>query len=76
MCIDKEVIVMSRTNVVLDDKLVEKCQKVTGIKTKKNLIDFALHEILRHENQKKILKLKGCVDWQGDLSAWRKGTFS
>ncbi len=69
-----EVINMSRTNVVLDDKLVEKCQKATGIKTRKSLIDFALHEVLRHENQKKLLELKGNVDWQGDLSVWRKGS--
>lgn len=67
---------MSRTNVVLDDKLVEKCQKATGIKTRKSLIDFALHEVLRHENQKKLLELKGNVDWQGDLSAWRKGNLA
>lgn len=67
---------MSRTNVVLDDTLVAKCQKATGIKTRKSLIDFALREVLRHENQKKLLALKGKVDWQGDLSTWRKGTFA
>ena len=64
---------MSRTNVVLDDNLVEKCQKATGIKTRKGLIDYALHEVLRHKNQKKLLELKGNVDWQGDLATWRKG---
>lgn len=64
---------MSRTNVVLNDKLVAKCRKATGIKTCRSLIDYALHEILRHENQKKILELKGKVEWQGDLAAWRKG---
>lgn len=68
-----EEITMTRTNVVLDDTLVSKCQKATGIGTKRGLIDYALHELLRHENQKKILDLKGAVDWDGDLSAWRKG---
>ena len=48
-------------------------KKVTGIKTRKSLIDFALHEVLRHESQKKLLSLKGKVSWQGDLSTWRKG---
>ena len=67
---------MSRTNVVLDDQLVAKCQRATGIKPRKSLIDFALHEVLRHENQKKLLSLKGKVDWQGDLSTWRKGSFA
>lgn len=64
---------MNRTNVVLDERLVEKCQKTTGIKTRRSLIDFALREVLRHENQKKLLALKGNVEWRGDLTAWRKG---
>jgi len=64
---------MTRTNVVLDDKLVAECQKATGIKTRRGLIDYALHELLRHGNQKKLLELKGSVNWQGDLATWRKG---
>ncbi len=64
---------MGRTNVVLDDELVEACQKATGIKTRRALIDHALHELLRRERQKKILELKGTVQWEGDLKTWRKG---
>jgi len=64
---------MARTNVVLDDKLVEKCRKATGIKTRRALIDHALRELLRRERQKKILELKGAVQWEGDLKAWRRG---
>jgi len=64
---------MTRTNVVLDDKLVAECRKATGIKTRRGLIDYALHELLRHENQKKLLELKGNVNWRGDLATWRKG---
>jgi Arc/MetJ family transcription regulator len=63
---------MGRTNVVLDDKLVARCQKATGIKTRRGLIDYALHELLRHARQKKILELKGSITWDGDLSAWRR----
>jgi len=62
---------MGRTNVILDEILVQKCFKATGIKTRRKLIDFALNEILRHENQKLILKLKGKIDWEGDLDLWR-----
>ncbi len=64
---------MSRTNVVLDDELVSDCMEVTGIKTKKLLIDFALKELLRKNNQKKILALKGKINWDGDLEEMRKG---
>lgn len=63
---------MGRTNIVLDDALVADCQRATGIKTRRVLIHHALHELLRHECQKKVLELKGKVQWEGDLSAWRK----
>ncbi|MBN1625199.1 MAG: type II toxin-antitoxin system VapB family antitoxin [Deltaproteobacteria bacterium] len=64
---------MKRTNVVLDDNLVEECAKLTGIKTQKALIDHALPELLRNENHLKILELKGNVSWEGNLEEWRKG---
>jgi len=64
---------MKRTNVLLDDKIVEDCLKATGIKTRKALIDHALRELLRHESQTKILELKGKVHWEGNLNEWRQG---
>jgi Arc/MetJ family transcription regulator len=64
---------MKRTNIVLDDKLVEDCLKATGIKTRKDLIDHALRELYRHESQAKILELKGKINWEGDLNDWRRG---
>jgi Arc/MetJ family transcription regulator len=70
---EMEVITIGRTNIVLDDKLVTKCRKATGIRTYKALIDYALHELLRHESQLKILELKGKIHWEGDITTWRKG---
>ncbi len=64
---------MKRTNVLLDDKIVEDCLKATGIKTRRALIDHALRELLRHESQTKILELKGKVHWEGDLNELRQG---
>ena len=64
---------MKRTNVILDDKIVEDCLKATGIKTRKALIDHALRELLRHESQTKILELKNKVHWEGHLNEWRQG---
>jgi Arc/MetJ family transcription regulator len=63
---------MGRTNVVIDDELVKECQKLTGIKTRRALIDYALHEVRRRGRQKQLLKLKGSVKWQGDLANWRE----
>jgi Arc/MetJ family transcription regulator len=67
----EEVIPMSRTNIVLDDALVAKCQRATGIKTRRALVHHALEELLRHERQKKVIELKGAVRWEGDLAGWR-----
>ena len=64
---------MKRTNIVIDEALVSKVKSATGIKTTKELVDVALKELLRHKRQKEILKLKGHVDWEGDLSDMRKG---
>ncbi len=63
---------MKRTNVVLNDELIRECHKLTGIRTKRALIDFALHEVRRRGRQKRLLRLKGSVKWEGDLSEWRK----
>ena len=62
---------MGRTNVVLDEDLISKCLEITGIKTRRALIDHALRELLRHKRQKRILELKGKIDWEGDLDSWR-----
>lgn len=63
---------MGRTNVVIDDDLADECQKLTGIRTRRALIDYALHEVRRRGRQKRLLELKGMVAWDGDLSGWRE----
>ncbi|ADE14439.1 conserved hypothetical protein [Nitrosococcus halophilus Nc 4] len=60
-----------RTNIVIDPELIEQGLRVTGLKTRRELVDFALRELLRRENQKKLLELKGQVEWEGDLGAMR-----
>lgn len=64
-----------RTNIVIDEQLMESCLKLTGIKTRRALVDHALRELLRRENQAKIRELKGKVTWEGNLDEWRKGRF-
>jgi len=63
---------MGRTNVVIDDELVKECKMLTGIQTRRALIDYALHEVRRRGLQKRLLELKGSVEWEGDLAEWRK----
>ena len=62
-----------RTNVVLDDELIKQAQEVTGIKTKKGVIDEALRLLVRLRAQEKLRELRGKIDWEGDLDAMREG---
>ena len=62
---------MKRTNIVIDEKLINQGKKLTGLKTSKDLVNFALKQLLRHENQKRILGLEGKIEWSGDLAAMR-----
>ena len=62
---------MKRTNIILDEKLIEKGKKVTGLKTSKAVVDFALKELVRHSNQRRIMELFGAVEWEGNLSQMR-----
>jgi len=59
------------THVTVDVKLIEQGLHTTGLKTRRDLVNFALRELLRRENQKKLLELKGQVDWEGDLNVLR-----
>lgn len=41
---------------MIDDNLVNECQKLTGIRTRRALIDYALHEVRRRGRQKRLLQ--------------------
>jgi len=42
-----------RTNIVLDSKLIAAGLKATGLTTRRELVDFALRDLLRHKQQNK-----------------------
>jgi Arc/MetJ family transcription regulator len=63
---------MSRTNIDLDDRLVRRAQKVSGLKTKKAVVHRALETLVRTEGRKGILHYHGSGVWKGDLKAMRR----
>ena len=60
-----------RTNIVLDDKLVEEGMAITGIKTKKELVNYALKSLIDRKKMYEILSLKGKVNWEGSIEDMR-----
>jgi Arc/MetJ family transcription regulator len=63
---------MHRTNIELDEGLVEEAMKLTKRKTRKDVVNYALSELVRKLKRKKLLRLEGKVKWPGDLGEMRK----
>ena len=60
-----------RTNIVLDEALVEKAQELTAIKTKRAIVDEALRMLIRLHEQAEVRQLRGQLRWEGDIDAAR-----
>ena len=74
MCIDVIYLHMvnkMRTNIVIDDRLMDDALKATGIATKKEAVEQGLKLLIRHNKQQAIRKLRGKLNWEGDLDEMR-----
>lgn len=60
-----------RTNIVIDDDLMDEAFAVTGIKTKKELVELALKTLIQIKQQESIKALRGKLKWEGDLEEMR-----
>lgn len=60
-----------RTNIVVDDKLMRKALKLSGLLTKKAVVEESLKLFVQLQQQKQILPLFGKLKWDGDLNAMR-----
>lgn len=61
-----------RTNIEIDDKLINDTLKVTGLKTKREVVELGLETLLRLKRQEELArKLRGKVQWEGDLEDMR-----
>ena len=60
-----------RTNIVIDDKLVQETLRATGLKTKREAVEQGLRTLLRLRRREEIRRYRGKLPWQGDLDAMR-----
>lgn len=60
-----------RTNIVIDDHLMDDALRLTGFKTKKQAVEAGLKMLVRLARQEEIRKLRGQIAWQGDLDEMR-----
>jgi len=64
-----------RTNVVIEDKLIEEGLAYTGLKTKRELVNFALKDLVDRKKRKAVLALEGRLHWEGNLKEMRENRF-
>lgn len=60
-----------RTNIVIDDDLMADAIKVTGLSTKKEVVEQGLKLIIKRNQQQAIRQLRGKLQWEGDLDEMR-----
>ncbi len=60
-----------RTNIVIDDRLMREALRATGLKTKREAVEQGLRTLLRLSRQAEIRRLRGKINWQGDLNRMR-----
>ncbi len=60
-----------RTNIVIDDELMNEAMKLSKLKTKKAAVETGLKLLVQIKKQERIKSLRGKLRWDGDLDAMR-----
>lgn len=60
-----------RTNIIIDDELMEEALGISGLKTKKETVELALRLLISLRKQANIRKFRGKLNWEGDLDKMR-----
>ena len=63
---------MARTNIDIDDHLVEQAMRLTGARTKRQAVNIALRRLVEKGSlYRSLRRLRGKLAWEGNLNAWR-----
>ena len=60
-----------RTTIDIDDDLMRAALRASGLKTKREVVEEGLRTVVRLSKQAQIRRLRGKVNWRGDLDAMR-----
>ena len=67
-----DTIHMKRTNLVLDERLLERAKAALGLKTYSETVNASLREVLRRRAFEQIDSYAGSDVWEGNLSEMRE----
>jgi Arc/MetJ family transcription regulator len=60
-----------RTNIEIDDQLLSEAMRSSGARTKKAAVEASLRLLVKTHSQAAIRRLRGKVQWEGDLKESR-----
>ena len=60
-----------RTNIEIDDDLMREALEVTGLPTKRSVVEEALRRLIMLKRQQDVRQLRGRLRWDADLDAMR-----
>ena len=60
-----------RTNIVIDDDLMANALKMTGLRTKREVVELGLKTLIKLKKQEQIKQFRGKLPWRGDLDELR-----
>ena len=60
-----------RTNIVIDDELINEAMTLSRLKTKKAVVETGLRLLVQIKKQEQIKHLRGKLKWDGDLDSMR-----
>lgn len=65
-----------RTNIVIDDQLMEEALRLSGLSTKRAVIEEALRKLIQLKRQEGLRKFRGQVQWEGNLDDMRRSRYA
>lgn len=63
-----------RTNIEIDDSLMDEALKVSGLETKREVVEAGLRLLVQMKQQQSIRRLRGKLRWEGSLEDMRRDT--
>ena len=66
-----QMVHIMRTNIEIDEKLMKDALRYTGAKTKREAVELGLRQLVQLGKQVEVRKMRGKLQWEGDLDAMR-----
>jgi len=60
-----------RTNIMINDQLMQDALSLTGLSTKRDVVELALKTLVQLKKQTRVRALRGKLEWEGDLERSR-----